>query len=468
MWFSNASANHFTFGTPMGTASLTSMSGHAQGDTGYIASGAYTTLVLQNLDSLVILPLNPLNLPTFSQTSTVNSNRWCEVAFLWFTYLSGGNIAWQMSGGRDYHNNYHNLYFYLWSSTVFSKHNNISYTYGDHTTSISDNDTWHDITIDSCGQFMQGSFWNSSSNKLAPVDVFTNTTIYNIQDIATSLCCGNGQGTGIRGVFFQLTVHDCYITDRSGRGADGDDAWIYLTGGSFHAYNIIKWGGPGALARNNNPLMEVGFPWDNWVYNSGKFLGTMYGGLTFNAVPSDTVTGSTIGTDDYMWNFTLGDQINDTNGYYSPAILCGQSFGGGKTHHAWNIFGFNIGNNTQKVGFGPNHGVNQTWYNLGGWSPMDTSNGFYAKYGTLVNIDSTYVLYTNRTGSYSAFLLTASTPNTILNAGIVGHIVTPTADLKGSYPRNPPDLGYLQLLLTNLCNCHPRVTSGNKTNVISH
>src|SRR5882757_6154608 len=205
----NGFATHFTFGTPGSTATLISMSGHSAGDTAYIAPGTYTTPVFKNLTGIVIMALDTLNWPIFTIGGSWNSNTNCQVAYLKFIYGSGTNICIQMNGGRNAGNIYHHLFFSGWASSVFTNHNNVAYTYGDHTTSVSDQETWHDIIIDSCGQFLQGSFGNPGNGQL-PVDVFTATTIYNIQDIATSLQGGNGQGTGIRGVFFELTVHDCF------------------------------------------------------------------------------------------------------------------------------------------------------------------------------------------------------------------------------------------------------------------
>jgi hypothetical protein len=462
-------------GSGSGSVTLTSMSGYSLGDTALITSGTYSYFNWANLDSITIMAQDTTNQPIFSQPSSSSPNRYCLFQYMKFIYGSGSTYAWDISTKQSYHNTYAHLYFYGWG-LVFQAHNNNYYTSGDTTTLLSYKDVFHDIISDSCGQFMQASYGAISSNSWSPPDVFDSTTFYNIQDIATSLQgTSSGQGTGIRGIFFRMIAHDFFVTDRSGRPATGDVGYFYLTGGGAHIWNIYKWGGPGYIFRDNDPMAENAHPFDIWAYNCGKFGGTEYGEIQIQAILADTLVNKYYGPNAYLWNLTMGNQFNDTtNNYFSPLINLGQitvKNGVNQHYYCWNIFGFSIGENQQQVGDGPNQGKNQIWVNLGGWNTYgsDTSNGKYYHDATLASLDSTTNIYTNRIGSFKYYKLTSASPNTLLHAGITSYIASPTADLNGALPRTPPDLGYLQLVI-NTCNCHPRYPgrSGGAIKFIAH
>jgi hypothetical protein len=323
------------------------------------------------------------------------------------------------------------------------------------------------MTIDSVklfktGQLVQGSF-GTTGDPLGAPDVFEELSVSRIVDEATIVT--SGEGTGVRGICFHCTGHDVRISSTTQRGASGDVAWFYGYG-NWHLWNIWKSGGPGRLVRMV-VMSQRSDPQDNWLYNSAKFNGTEYGMMDYYFLPGDSVAGQFYGTSAYIFNNTMGNQINDTLGYWSPMADNGQ-VPPGQHFFFKNNFGFNIGNNTQKASANgqPNNGKPQMAVNNGGWSTIgtDTSNNKYWKYATVAQLDSVSVLFSNSLGSFPYYVPTATSPN-LLNAGVTNPLTS--TDYIGNPYKVPPDLGYLQFTINKVNNYIPGLRGGLRKHLIT-
>ncbi len=438
--------NTYFVGTPGGSVSITAMGSYNPCDIIKINTGTYTSLTLTHVHDLEFTSQDPNNPVTFTRLSTFSDfKRNVLHDFRWVSDLKSGS-AWSMSGGQLARNEYYNLYWRDWPSSVITMHNNVMYDYINDTTAIGLYETYHDYIVDSCGSFMQGSFGDPNSGGTTAPDVWIGMHLYNFQDMGTSLQGGNGQGTGIRGICYECYAEDGFITDRSGRGADGDVGYFYGHGG-WHLLRIHKWGGPGYLDRIFM-MARRSHPFENWIMGSTKFLGTQYGFHQGQFNGGDTLTGLTYGPDTYAWSNTFGKQFNDTLGYWSSGFMIGQTCPGCHVYIGDNLL-FDIGNNIQRVAAGgqPNNAKVQSVSNIGGYQNYSTDTNYhniYAHDATLLKLDSTSFSYSNRTGTYFYYVPTALSPSTVLGFGVVNPVLPGLIFSDGHGYNSPIDLGAFQ------------------------
>lgn len=428
-------------GVPGSSVSLTSMTGHNFGDTAKVAtltSGSYTSLTLKDIQGIYVMNQDPSRPATFSTQGT-----WCRAVSVKligrFNFISAGNsTAIDCSCGRLDSCLVDSSYFQGWSSTVFGVAGNITYTPGFDSTYHWMNDTVRNCTTYLCNRLVQGSF---GVQPISNTDVARGVHIYQNKFIATT-------STSFEPIQYTGVCYNCYfdhnvITSTTQRPASGD-CGVVAGSGLWHVHDNYMNGGPGYMMRMF-PMKEPRDGADSITfYNNGKFNGTEYGMVNLQYYSSDTLAGQRIACGAGLWNNTMGNQFNDTLGYYSPMFNMGALAPG---RHYWikNNFAFNVGNNPQRQAAGgqPNNGVPQLAYNLGGDASLgtDTSNNNYSKYASITLLDSTTTLITNTLGNFPGFYLSANSPN-LLHAGVTNPLTT--KDYSGMTMRVPPDLGYLQ------------------------
>lgn len=456
-WVDVVFSTSFIIGNGSGTVSLTSMTGHNVGDTALIATqtGTYTSLVLQYLNGIIVRPQS--GRPIFTTGSTMCNLKNMDVGFLSFQAASG-TVGIDMSCGTVDSSSFHNLYFQDWASDCFNVNGGgsaLTYIYGVDSTYKQLRNTYDSITEFHCNRLMDGSAGYSGVPKK---DVCREITFSRIVDNNTSST--SFQGVGVTGIFFHCTATNIKITDLSGRGASGDVGWISGTGW-WHVTDMYKYGGPGYDVRIF-PLCEYRDTGSNWLTTSAKFSGTEYGFVNYQFASVDSAAGQYKGTSAYCFNNTMGNQYNDTLGYWSTMFNLGQ-VAPNCHYYVSNNLGFAIGNNNN------NNSKPPLIVNLGGWNTIagDTSNNQYGYSSTALHLDSTTVLFTNSSGSFPAFYLTNLTPGGALNGGITNPLVS--VDYIGNPMRTPPDLGYIQFTGTiQQCLCIPSLHKGFRKLLITH
>lgn len=428
-------------GAPGSSVSLTSMTGHQFGDTAKVTtltSGVYASLTLKDLQGIIVVPQDPSRPAIFSTTSTMC--RLISVKLLGhFQFISAGNsVAIDNTCGRLDSCLVDSAYFQGWSSSIFNASGNITYVFGTDSTYHWFNDTIRNCITYQCNRLVQGSF---GTQPISNTDVARGVHIYQNQFIATS-------STSFEPIQYTGVCYNCYLDHSvaasiTQRGASGD-CGVVSGSGLWHIHDNYMSGGPGYLGRIF-PMKEPRDGADSiTAYNNGKFNGKEYGMFNLQYYSTDTLTGQRIACGAGLWNNTMGNQFNDTLGYWSTMFNLGAS-APNCHYYVKNNFAFNVGNNTQSAGANgaPNNNKPQMAYNLGGWNTIgqDTSNNKYWPYATVAILDSITTLITNALGNFPAFYLTTNSPN-LRNAGLTSPLAT--KDYSGHIYATPPDLGYLQ------------------------
>ncbi len=414
------------------------MNGHLPGDTAYIATGGpYTNYSFKDITGILIRPQDTTKRPVFTKQSTLCRIVGCDIG--WLNYVSAGNAtAIDATCGRIDSTVIHNMYFEGWSGPVISASGNYPYTYGNDTTYKWLRNRFDSLKFYHCGKGIQGAFGIQApiSNDIMRRDTFRRVVV----EATTS--------TVNEGVFFTGVCYDCLFeynkyTSTTGRGSSGDDGFYYGAGWGTFRYNYSS-GAPCYFIRLF-PMMELNDTGTTQVYNNAKLFGTEYGFINLQANLGDTIAGQRRANGAKCYNNTMGNQLNDTLGYWSTMFNLGQ-IGPNCHYYVVNNFGFNIGNNQQRQAANgqPNNGKPFIAGNLGGWNTIaqDTSNNQYSVYATQAALDSATTLFTNSLGNFPAFYLTATSPGRLLGGGVANPLTS--VDFLGNPYRVPPDLGYIQ------------------------
>lgn len=365
-------ANHFTIGTGSGTVSLTSMSGHAAGDTAFITAGTYTFGDFENLTGIIFMPLNTT--VTFGGTISivVSNDSLCQ--FLGNTIpgttygfvVNGSADGFQFSGHtygmRVYNWDFENLTgncFDLSSATV--RYDGVN----DYTLMLR-NSSFVNIKANNCDEVMQGTFASiDSCFNMADSISFINPIITNLQ--------GMGYAISYIGCFRLLV--DGAIINGDMPGAHGDTGFFFLVG-NCTLRNIRRNGGFGYILRictaslHNTALSTYLYNIiDVNSYHYGTFdtrSATSFGGETYYGTKGLT------GGDTYCLNVTSGNKKDTSVGPYTTVM----GIVGNMTPfqcHMMNCFSYNTyqiqsGHNMLQVNTGENIDTANNVY----WS---TANG---------------------------------------------------------------------------------------------
>jgi hypothetical protein len=453
--------SHFPIGSGSGTIVQNGMGTFIPGDTLQIVAGTYTSYTFKNLNHLRIVPQTTR--PVFTGQNTLCNIKYDTITGGISYISSGGATAIDATCGTIDSSLIQDSYFQGFTGPVINQSGGTPYIYG-----VDSTYKWYNVVIDSatffhCGIWVQGSF---GTQPITNVDIDRQVVLSRI--VETGSTSTSFEGIGYSGVCFHCKADSIVSTSTTFRGASGDDGMI-SGAGWWDLHNIYRSGTPGYMMRVF-PMMEYRDQGIFLFYNNVKLNGTEYGMVNLQFYSSDSVANQRTGTGMQAWGNTMGNQFNDTAGYWSTMFNLGDQ--APNTHYfVKNNFAFNVGQNLQMAGKGPNGGKPFIAYNLGGilgWNTLggDTSNNLYIPYATQAKLDSTTVGFTNSLGNFTYYKTTGTSPTALFHTGITNPLTG--TDYFGQPMRVPPDLGYYQFygVLPPPPSCNCLIRSNKQPNFI--
>lgn len=303
-----------TIGSGSGSFSKTSMGALTQGDTLFITDGTYNSAsTITNLTGIVILPLNWATSGRVIMGNTLNfgSNTACKLKFMSGNGIAGVFIDWS---GHSQDDTLQNV-----------SGNNVTGNFMDGNTSLAYNGTtasfvtyrnvYDSLTVVSCGYLFFGSFGQAQA-----VNNYNDSITFS--RILIDQTRTNGEEW--RGPGFRIYSHDWLVT-YTGTNPSGGDVGIFTLFGNMVMWNIYAYGTQGYLFRNYTSRL-VGSSSFSMIYNSVKAQGTRYGLASFRVSTDNIVPGTTEGCDQYQYNTTVINCIDDGE-YITSAQVWGASAG---------------------------------------------------------------------------------------------------------------------------------------------
>lgn len=376
----------------------------------YTGGSTLTNLAGAPGAKIVVLPSNWAIGGRVLHSGTISANNNKFVDFSRFSAV-GNTTAWNISGGNNSNDIWHQMFFKNISGSCFQFGVNKPHTYGDTTTLQMYKCVFDSLYISKTGQPWTGAFTQVTTNAV---------------DIVDSLICTNihidslSQQDAMQGQFSRTHCINWYIIDNL--TTDNSDKGIWVCGGGGGNFNgeiahIYYNKGRGKLGRFGIWTLGTGTLADLYIYDCIKVNTTNFGFVDiYGDAAQSVVAGRTLGGHVHLYNCTFGNAVS-VGAYGCHTVFVGTMNVG--TLDIRNVGSFN--------NFLDAHG-NLFNASSGSWS-VDTSKIWRYASATAAKLDSA--------GTYATYQPLATSP--WIGVGVSTSIITDYANLAfGPYP-----LGYL-------------------------